>query len=140
MIGAPGNVGPRHKAEEEFRIQFFEDFFQMVLRAFRAVDFFAPPDLPDQVRFSRDALAAGKLAEARCLPFVDALAIKLGDQDMQDGVQHVVRRTLHEIGETDQDASFAETNGIVQIGKREELYLKFGKRRAGPQFPVGLLE
>jgi hypothetical protein len=140
VIDAPGHLRARHQAEKEPGIQRIENLFQVIVRALGSMDLFAPAHLPDQMGLGGDALAPGKLAEARRMAIVDLLAVELRDQNVQDGVQHVVRSALHQVREPHQDTAFPQTNGVVQIGEREELDFKFGKRRSRTQLPIGVLK
>lgn len=140
MVGAPGHLRTRHQAIEKFGVQIFEDLFQVVVRAFGAMDLLAPAHLPDQVGLGGDALASRKLSEARCMAAVDLFSIELGYQDVEDGVKHIVTGALQQVRQPHQDASIAQADGVVEVGKRKELHLEFGKRRPWTQLPVGMLK
>src|SRR5579859_5417753 len=140
VIGAPGHLRSRHQAKEKPDIQIFEDLFQIVVQTFGSMDFLAPSHLSDQVGLGRDALASGKLSEARGMATVDLFSVKLGDQDVKDGVEHIVACALQQVREAYQDASFAQTDGVVEVGKREELDFVHRKRSTRTQLPVGMLK
>ena len=140
VAGTPGHLRTRHQAVEEPGIQVVKNLFQVVVRTLGAMDLLAPAHLPDQMSFSRDALAAGKLAKAGRMAVVDLLPIKLGNEDVKDGVQYVVRSTFHQVREPHQNLSFTQTNGVIEIGKRKELDRENWNRRSGTQLPVRLLK
>src|SRR5947209_2186790 len=127
-VAAPGHLRTRHQTMEEAGIQVFEYLLQVVMRAPGPKNAFAPTHLPDQVHPGDNVLASGKSAEAHSMSVSNFLAVDLGNQDVQDGMNHRLRRALQQIRETHQDASIAQTNGVVEFGEREELNLKFGYR------------
>jgi hypothetical protein len=140
VVGAPCHLRPRHQSVEELGIQVFEDLFQVVMQAFRAMDFLASTHLANQVGLGGDGLASGKFPEAGRMAGIDVFSIELSDQDMKDGVEHIVSGPFHQVGEAHQDESFAQTDGVVEVGKREELDLEAGQRRARTHLPVGVLK
>ena len=140
VIAAPGHLRTRHQSMKEARIQIIEDLFQVVMLAVGAEQALAPAHLPDQVGLGRDALAAGKFTEARSMLLINFFAIKLGDQDVKDGVQDWIGRTFKKIRDSHQNPSLAQPNGVVQIGEREEQNLELRHGIARTEFAVGAFE
>src|SRR5947209_19669799 len=140
MVAAPGHLRTRHQAMKKLCVQVFEDLLQVVMPALCAKNAFASTHLPDQVHLGGNILAAGKFAEADRVGVVDFFPVNFGNQDMQDGMNDRFGCSLQQIGEADKDTPSTQANGVVQLGEREELNLKFRQRRSRPQFPVGLVK
>src|SRR5215510_1856668 len=101
-------------------VQVLEDLLQIVVPALRAKQALASAHLPDQVGLGRDGRTASKFTEARSMLLVNPLAVKLGDQDVKDGMQHRLRRAFQQIGDSNQNPPLTQPDRVVQIGKREE--------------------
>ena len=140
VIATPRQLRTRHKAMEESGIQLLEDPLQVIVLALGSHKALAPTHLANQMGFGGDALAAGKLAELRRLLSVDLLAVQLGDQDVKDGMENILRCALQQVGEPHQDMALPQPDGIVQICKREELDLEFRQRGPRTEFTIGYFE
>jgi hypothetical protein len=70
----------------------------------------------------------------------DGLLVKLGQEDVGDGVMDGVGRGLEKIGEADVEAAFAEADGGVERGEAAEADVELGNRGAGAEFAVLMLE
>ena len=140
MVTAPGHPRTRQQSVEEAPVEIVKDLLQMIVIALGAFHSLTPPHLPDQMSLGRHGLAPGELPIARRECGIDRLAIQLGQQDMQDGVQHRLGRALEQIGQADQHPPLAQADGAVEIGKREEADFKLRQRCFGMQLAKSLLE
>ena len=55
------------------------------------------------------------------------LAVELGEQNVSDRVQYVLGRPREQVRDSHQHSSLAEADGVVDIGKREELDVELGE-------------
>ena len=70
----------------------------------------------------------------------DGLLVKLGEEDVGDGVVDGLGGGFEEVGEADVQAAFAEADGGVEGGEAAEADVEGGHRRAGAEFAVLVLE
>ncbi len=113
---------------EEPEVQLVKNLVKIVVFSQGALNAFASPDLPDELRFLRHGVAAGIFSVARGVGSINGLAMQLGDEDMQDGIQHGLGRAFKKVREADKDASLAETDGAVDVGEAIEADLKFRRQ------------
>src|SRR5215467_8636808 len=71
---------------------------------------------------------------------INGLAMKLGDEDVQNGIKHRLWRAFKKIRETDKDASLAQADSAIDVGEAIKADLKFRQGRAGTQLAVCLLK
>lgn len=96
----------------------------------------ASAQLADELRLLGHGVAAGKFAVTRSVGGVNGFAMELGNEDMEDGVQNRLGRTLKKIREADKNASLAKADGAIDVGKAVETDLKLGDGSAGTQLTV----
>src|ERR1700690_311902 len=97
MILAPGELRPPHESVEEAAVEVVEDLFQMVVVSAGRVDMLASANLPDEAGFGGHVVAGGIAAITGAINAIDRLAIQLGEQDVDDRVQHGVGSALEQI-------------------------------------------
>src|ERR1051326_4710138 len=120
VLAAPGHLRTRHQAVKEAQVQLVENLIEIVVLAFGTFNALASAKLADKVGLLRHGAAAGELAIARGVPGVDGFAIQLGNQNMQDSVQHRLGRAFQQIGEADKNLALAQTDGVVDVGESIE--------------------
>src|ERR1700704_2410937 len=86
FVAAPGHLRSSHQAVEEAKIQVVKNLVQVVMLALWAFNALASAQLADELRLLRHGVAAGKFAITRGVSGVNRLAVKLGDEDVQNGV------------------------------------------------------
>src|SRR5579872_4852647 len=97
VVAAPGELRSGHEAVEKSGVQVIKNLLQIVVQAFRPVEPLAPAHLPDQVSLGGDALAAAELAEACGMLRINFFAVELGKQNVKDGMENGLRRTLKQV-------------------------------------------
>ena len=70
----------------------------------------------------------------------DGLFVKLGEEDVGDGVMDGLGGVLEDVGEADVEAAFAETDGGVERGEAAEADVEGRDRCAGAEVAVLVLE
>lgn len=140
VAAAPCHLRARHQAMKEAQVQVVKNLVKVVILSLWALNAFAPAHLADQMCLGCHGLAAGKFAITRCMGRIDRLAMKLGDQNMQDGVKHGFWRAFQKIGKADKDPSLAKPYGVIDVGKTIEADLKFRYGRTWTQITICLLK
>jgi hypothetical protein len=140
LVAAPGHLRPSHQAMKEAKIQIVKNLVKIIMLALRALNAFASAQLTDELGFLRHGMAAGVFAVTRGMDGIDGFPIKLGDENMQDGIEHRFRRALKKIREADEDALLAQADGAIDVSKAIEADLKFRHRRTGTQIAICLLK
>ena len=111
---APGQVGTAKQTAEEARVERIENFVEMIIAAFGSEEALAAACVADEVGLARDGGTGREALVAQVVRPVDGLAIELGEKDVSDGVVDGVGCVLEDVGETDVQAAFAETDGGVE--------------------------
>jgi len=140
QVLAPGQLGPAQQAPEEAGVERVEDLIQVVVPALGAEVALAAARMANQFGLARDRGAGREALVAQVLGGLNGPLVELGKQDVGDGVDYGFRRALEQIGETDQDLSFAKADRCV---KRSEAAKTNADRRQGrswPQRPIFLLK
>ncbi len=114
VVGAPGECGAAEEAVEETCVEGLEDFVEIVVVAGGRGDAFAAAGLTDVLGLSGDGLGGDVAAVAVGVDAGDGLLVELGEKDVSDGVVDGVGCVLEDVGETDVQAAFAETDGGVE--------------------------
>ena len=96
--------------------------------------------LTDELRFLRHRVAASIFAITRGVGCVNGFAMELGDENMQDGIEHRLWRAFKEIREADEDASLAQSNRAIDVGETIEADLELGYRRTRTQIAICLFK
>src|SRR6516164_3673211 len=59
---------------------------------------------------------------------------------MGDCFQHALRRTFQQVRQPNEQNSFAQANGVVYVGERVKLNVRFGHGGARPKLAVAAME
>src|SRR5579864_2949405 len=137
---APAHAGTGHQAMEKAAVQVLKDGLEIVEVAAGGAQQFAAAHLADKVGLADDFMARDVFAVTRGLPPIDRAAVHLGQQNVRDSLQNCVGSSFQQVGEADQQAAVAQPDGVVDVGKGEELNLEFGQGSAWTELGVGLLE
>jgi len=140
VVLAPGKLGASEESVEKAAVEFVEDFFEVVVVSAGRADVLAPAHLADEAGFGGNVVSGNVAAIAGAVGAIDRLAIKLGEQDVGDGVEDVVGRAFEQVGDADEELSLAHADGVVDGNERIEASVHSGCRRAGAQFAVGFVE
>ena len=138
VLTAPGELRPPHQSVEESPVEVVEDLFEMVMMPARRVDLLPPAHLPHEPRFRGEFLPADIAPVTRTLSAVDRPAVKLGQQNMSDRVQHCFGRAFEQIRESNVKFGVAQANGVVDRDKRIKADVHRRSGRARPQFGIRL--
>jgi len=140
LVAAPCHLRSGHQAVEEAEIQIVKNLVEIVMFSQRTFNALASAQLAYELRLLRHGMAAGVFAVTRGVSSVNGLAMQLGDEDVQDGIEHRLGRALQKIREADKDASLAQADGAIDVGEAIETDFKLRQRRARAQITVCLLE
>jgi hypothetical protein len=114
VVCAPGERGAAQEAVEETSVERLEDFVEIVVVAGGRGDAFTAASLTDVLGLFGDGLGGDMAAVAVGVDAGDGLLVELGQKNVGDGVVDGVRSVLEDVGETDVQAAFAETDGGVE--------------------------
>ena len=103
-------------------------------------DAFAAASLADVFGLFGDGLGGDVAAVAVGVVAGDGLFVELGEKDVGDGVMDGLGCGLEDVGETDVEATFAQTDGGVEGGEAAEADVECGDGGAGAEFAVLVLE
>ena len=140
VVLAPGELRASHESVEEAAVEVVENFFQMVVVAAGGADVFASAHLADEAGFGGDVVTGDIAAITPVVGALDRLAIKLGEQNVGDRVQHGIGSAFEQVGEADVELSLAEANGVVDGDKRIETNVHGRRGRAGAKFAIGFVK
>ena len=140
VVLAPGKVGPPEQAAEETQVETVENFLEMKEAAFRAGDALGAASVPDEFGLARHSCRGRKAFVADVMGGVDGFLVKLGEEDVRDGVEDGFRRSLEQVREADVDVAFAETDGGVEGSEATEAEGDGRHRSARPERSVFLLK
>ena len=91
-----------------------EDFFEVVEVALRAGVALAAARVADEFSLAGDGGAGGEALEAHVVRRIDGLLVEFGEKNMRDGADDALGSAFDEIGEADEDFTFAQADGGVQ--------------------------
>ena len=96
------------------------------------LDPLTPAHLADKVGLRAQIVAADVSPIARGVKSLDRLLVNLRQQDVSDGLDHILRRAFQQIGEANVKHAFAQADGVVHVGEGIELdaELRDGRTRA----------
>jgi len=140
LVLAPAHAGTGHQAVKKTSVEIFEDCLEVVIVSPGGAQKFATAHLADQVGLPDDFMAADVFAIARRVSAVDGPAVHLGQQDVGDGLENGLGGPLEQIREANQEASVAQTDGVVDVSEGKEFDFQFGWGAAGAELCVGFLE
>jgi len=126
-VAAPGHQRAGEQSVKEAAIEVLENRLQVVGPALGRKQHLSSAFLSHQVCLAGDIASSQISAIAGRMPRFDVLAVQLGQQDMCNGVQHVLRRTRQKVGDTHENFSIPQTDGVIDVRKREELNVKLGE-------------
>src|SRR5438105_2951402 len=121
-------------------VQIFKNFFQIKAMTVGRSNLLAPAHLTNEVCLGAQAAPTDVSAIALRATSIYWLAVKFGQQDVGNCLQHAFWRTLQQVRNSRQHSSLAQPYVVVDIGEREELDRKFRHRSARPQLAVTFLE
>jgi len=98
VVAAPGKLRPSHKPVKETLIQVLKKFFKVIMMAAGGVDVLASAHLPHQASLGAYIVVGDIAAIPSAMGAIDRLAIKLGEQDVSNRVQHGFGSALKQIG------------------------------------------
>jgi hypothetical protein len=140
QVLTPGEFWPSQKTAEEPEVECVEDFLKIEEAAVRAREAFGPPGVAYQFRLACNGSARRKPLESQALRGLDWLAVKLGQQDMSNGVQDAFWGTFEKVGKADQNAAFPKPNCGVEGSEAAEPNDNGRHGRPGTNRAVLLLE
>ena len=140
FVAAPGHLRPGHQAVKKTGIQIVKNLVKIVVPAFGIFNALAPAKLADELRLLRHGVASNIFAVTGGVGRIHGLAMKLGNEDVQDGIKHRFRRAFKKIREADKDASLAQTDGAIDVGKAIETDFKVRQRGTRAQLAICLLK
>jgi hypothetical protein len=121
-------------------IKIVKNLVEIIMAAFGAFNALAPAKLADELRPLRHCVAPGIFAVTRGVGRINGLAMKLGDEDVQDGIKHRLGRAFKKIREADKDVSLAQADGAIDVGEAIEMDFKLRQRGTRAQLAVCLLK
>lgn len=139
-VPAPRHLRTRHKPVEKSRIERLEDLIEIIELPVWRLDPLSPSQMPYQFCLDEQRMACNVLAVPGIVPRVDGLAIQFRQQNVYDRMQYRVRRAFQKVGKSHEDLAFAQSNGVVDIGKRIEPNAELRYRGPGSDFAVTLLK
>jgi hypothetical protein len=125
---------------EEAGVKGLEDLVEVVVMANVSEDAFAAAGLTDVLCLFGDGFGGDVAAVAVGVEAGYGLFVELGEEDVGDGVMDGLGRGFEEVGETDVEAAFAETDGGVERGEAAEADVERGDGGSGAEFAVLVLE
>jgi hypothetical protein len=114
VMGGPGERGAAEEAVEEAGVEGLEDFVEIVVVAGGGGDAFAAASLADVFGLFGDGFGGDVAAVAVGVAAGDGLFVKLGEEDVGDGVMDGLGCGLEDVGEADVEAAFAQADGGVE--------------------------
>jgi hypothetical protein len=136
VVPAPGELRAAHEPVEEAAVEVFENFFQMVVMAAGGADVLASAHLADEARLGGNVVAGDVAAITGAVGTIDRLAIKLGEQDVGNRVQHGFGSAFKQVGEADVELSLAEADGVVDGDESVETNVHGRRGREGTEFAI----
>jgi hypothetical protein len=140
VVGAPSERGAAEKAVEETGVERLEDFVEIVVVTDGCGEAFAAAGLTDVLGLFGDGLGGDVASIAVGVEPGDGFSVELGQQDMGDGVMDIVGCGFEDVGESDVEAAFAETDGGVERGEAAEADVESWDGGAGTEFTIFVLE
>src|SRR5258708_9949415 len=112
----------------------------MVVMADGGVDMVAWGQLADEARFGGNVVAGNIAAITGAVRALDRLAIKLGEQDVSDRMQHGFGSAFEQVGKADVELSLAQADGVIDGDESIETNVQGRRGRAGTEFAIGFVE
>jgi hypothetical protein len=120
VVGGPGQCGAAEEAVEETRVEGLEDLVEIVVVADGGGEAFATASLANVFGLAGDGLGGDVAAVSVGVGRGDGFLVKLGEEDVGDGVMDGVGGGFEKVGETDVEAAFAQADGGVKGGEATE--------------------
>src|SRR6185437_7879566 len=127
----PAEVGASHPALEEAQVEVVKEGFEVVVAALGRLELLAAANLADEVGLGGDVLLTDEATVAGIVDLGDGAAVELAQQDVGKGLEHQFGGGLQEIAQADEEAAFAQADGVVEVGEGIEADLHGGEGRAG---------
>ena len=109
----------------------------MALRAGVAL---ASARVADQFSLACHGRAGREAFEAHVVRRIDGLLVEFGEKNMSNGADDILGSAFDEIGEADEDFTFAQADGCVQRCEAAEAHGKRRHRRSRAQNTIFLLK
>lgn len=135
-VSAPRHKRPGKKAMKKAPIEIFKDCFQIVVAPLRRQQHLSSPLLTQQMSFSGNIAASQIPAITRGVSRFDFFTVQLRQKDVSDGMKHVARSAGQQVRNAYENFAVSQSNGVVDVGKREELDVKFRHRSPWPQLTI----
>src|SRR6478672_9162298 len=100
----------------------------------------ASAQLAYELRLLCHGVATGIFPVSSGVGSINGLAMELGNEDVQNGIEHGLGRAFQEIREADENASLAQADGAIDVGEAIETDFKFRQGRARTQIAICLLK
>src|SRR5260370_36524858 len=140
VVPAPGKLRAAHESVEKAAVEIVENFFQMVVMAAGRADLFASAHLADESRFGGNVVAGDIAPITGAVRAIDRLPIKLGEQDVGNGMQHGFGSAFEQVGKADVEFSLAEADSVVDGDESIETNVQGRRGRAGTEMAIGFVE
>src|SRR5258708_39703222 len=112
----------------------------MVVMAAGGADMLASAHLADEARFGGNVVAGNIAAITGAVRALDRLAIKLGEQDVSDRMQHGFGSAFEQVGKADVELSLAQGDGVIGGDESIETNGQGRRGRAGTEFAIGFVK
>lgn len=100
----------------------------------------ASAHLSDEVGLLGHVVAGDVFAIPGSVGGFDGLAVDLGEEDVDDGLEYGFGCAFKEVGNAHTDLAIAKANGIVDVSEGIELSAELGDGRARAEFAIGFLQ
>lgn len=112
----------------------------MVMVAACGVDVLASPHLADETGLGSDIVAGDIAPITGAVRAIHRLAIKLGEQDVGDRVQHRFGSAFQQVGDADVELSLSQADGVIDRDERVETNVHRRSGHAGAEFAIGVVK
>ena len=140
VVLAPGKLRASQESVEEAAVEVVKDLFQMVVVSAGGADVLASAHLPDESRLGGHVVAGNIAAITGAVHAIDRLAIKLGEQDVGDRLQHGLGRAFQQIGQANVELSLAQPDSVVDGNERIKTNVHGRRGRARAKFAIGFVK
>jgi hypothetical protein len=125
---------------EETGVQGVEDLVKIVVVAGRGGETLAAASLTDVLGLARDGVGRDVAAVAVSVGRGNGLFVKLGEENVGDGLVNGFRCGLEQVGEADVETALAEADGGVERGEAAEADVEWRDGCAGAEIAVLIFE
>ncbi len=140
VILAPGKLRASQKPMKKPAVEIVEDFFEMVMMSAGGTDELAPAHLADQPGLGGYVVTGNVAAIAGAVGALDGQAIKLGEEDMKDGVEYGVGSAFQQIREPEIKFALPQADRVVEGDKGIETEMERRRGSARAKFAIDVVE